>query len=108
MDVFKKHYETLTILGGMVVAIVSCCIWINGKFTSIDEKFTAIDEKFTAANSRIEQRLNEKFTAIDEKFTAANSRIEQRLIRIETVLIMQGVMPKELAAKKEPSPGTNG
>jgi len=79
MDVFKKHYETLTILGGMVVAIVSCCIWINGKFTSIDEKFTA-----------------------------ANSRIEQRLIRIETVLIMQGVMPKELAAKKEPSPGTNG
>ena len=90
MDVFKKHYETLTILGGMVVAIVSCCIWINGKFTSIDEKF------------------NEKFTAIDEKFTAANSRIEQRLIRIETVLIMQGVMPKELAAKKEPSPGTNG
>jgi len=86
MDVFKKHYETLTILGGMVVAIVSCCIWINGKFTSIDEKFTAIDEKFTAANSRIEQRL----------------------IRIETVLIMQGVMPKELAAKKEPSPGTNG
>lgn len=55
---FKKHYETLTILGGMVIMIAGCCMWLSGKFASI----------------------------------------EQRLVRIETVLIMQGIMPKELAS----------
>ncbi len=68
MDVLKKHYETLTILGGMVVIVVGCCMWINGKFASI----------------------------------------EQRLVRIETVLIMQGIMPKELAAKKDPIQENHG
>ena len=75
MDTLKKHYETLTILGGMVVIVVSCCMWINGKFSAIDDRFASI---------------------------------EQRLVRIETVLIMQGIMPKELAVKKEPIPENHG
>lgn len=61
MEIFKRHFETLTILGGMAIALITCCMWMNGKFSAID----------------------------------------QRLVRIETVLIMQGIMPKELAIKKE-------
>ena len=57
MDVLKKHYETLTILGGMTVILVTCCMWINGKF----------------------------------------NQVEMRLTRIETVLMMTGIMPKEFA-----------
>lgn len=68
---FKKHYETLTILGGMVVMIVSCCMWLSGKFSSIDARFASIDK---------------------------------RLIRIETVLILQGIMPKELASLPKAAP----
>lgn len=86
MDVLKKHYETLTILGGMLVIVVGCCMWINSKFSAIDEKFAASDEKFTMSNSRIEQRL----------------------VRIETVLIMQGIMPKEMAVKKQCTPENHG
>jgi DNA-binding HxlR family transcriptional regulator len=37
--------------------------------------------------------LNSKFNEIDRSI----GQIEQRLVRIETVLIMQGIMPKDLA-----------
>lgn len=57
MDVMKKHYETLTILGGMAVILVGCCMWINGKF----------------------------------------SEVNTRLTKIETVLILRGIMPAEMA-----------
>jgi hypothetical protein len=60
MDIFKKNYETLTILSGMAVLLVGCCIWINGKFNAL-EKDMAI---------------------------------------IKTVLIMQDIMPKELAVNE--------
>lgn len=68
MDVLKKHYETLTILGGMSVILIGCCMWITGQFNDV----------------------------------------KTRLTRIETVLIMQGIMPKELAIKKEVKPENNG
>lgn len=41
--------------------------------------------------------MSGKFGDIDKRF----SIIEQRLVRIETVLIMQGIMPHELAIKDE-------
>lgn len=55
MDVLKKHYETLVILGGMAVGLVACCMWINGEFTEV----------------------------------------KTRLTKIETVLVMRGIMPTE-------------
>jgi len=70
MNPLKKHYETLTILGGMAVLLVSSCMWLNGKFSHIDEKFTEVNT---------------------------------RLTKIETILIMRGIMPIEMAStsKKE-------
>lgn len=45
MDVLKKHYETLTILGGMAAILVGCCMWINGKFSSVDDRFASIEQR---------------------------------------------------------------
>ena len=56
MEWFKKHVDTVIVLGGILGAI----LWVNGKFNDID----------------------------------------RRLVRIETVLIMKDLMPKELAIKK--------
>ena len=47
MDVFKKHYETLTILGGMAAILVGCCMWINGKFNNIDARFAQVEKDIT-------------------------------------------------------------
>lgn len=57
MDWFKKHVDTIVILGSF-----AACFW----------------------------NMNEKF---NERFNA----IEKDLVIIKTVLIMQNVMPKELA-----------
>lgn len=43
MNPLKKHYETLTILGGMGVLLVGCCMWINGRFNEIDKRLTKIE-----------------------------------------------------------------
>jgi len=56
MDIFKKHVDTVIVLG----AIFAGFLWMNNKFNDID----------------------------------------RRLVRIETVLIMKGIMPEQLAAQK--------
>lgn len=57
MDWFKKHVDTVFVLGGIFGAM----FWMNGKFNKID----------------------------------------QRLSNIETILILKGIMPKELDYKEE-------
>lgn len=68
MELFKKHFETLTILGGYTAMLIGVCFWLNGKFNEMDKRFADID---------------------------------RRLVRIETILMMHGMMPKELIATKE-------
>jgi hypothetical protein len=60
MEWFKKHADTVMILGGILGAM----IWMNGKFNDLD----------------------------------------RRLVRIETILIMKGIMPENLAINKPENP----
>jgi hypothetical protein len=64
MDWFKKHTDTIIVLGG----ILSTVIWMNGKFTDVHS------------------RLNE---------------IEKDIVMVKTVMIMQKIMPQELAVKED-------
>ena len=38
MDIFKKHADTLIIIG----SIVSSCLWINGKFNEVDKDISIV------------------------------------------------------------------
>lgn len=40
MEWFKKHTDTVIILGAFAASI----LWMNGKFTSVNERFTAIEK----------------------------------------------------------------
>ena len=93
MDVFKKHYETLTILGGMAAILVGCCMWINGKFNNVDARFAQIDVRFAQGEKNIDARF---------------AQIEKDITIIKTVLLMKDILPKELAVKKEPPPENKG
>lgn len=64
MEWLRKHVDTVMVLGG----ILSSVLWMNGKFSEMNEKF-------------------------DRKFAI----IHMRLTRIETVLVMHRMMPAELA-----------
>lgn len=64
MEWFKKHVDTVIVLGGILTTVV----WMNGKF------------------SDVHARLNE---------------IEKDIFMIKTVMIMQKIMPTELAAKHD-------
>jgi hypothetical protein len=57
MEWFKKHTDTVIVLGGILASI----LWMNSQFNDV----------------------------------------KTRLTKIETVLIMQGIMPRELAQKAE-------
>ncbi len=64
MEWFKKHTDTVIILG----AFAASMIWMNGKFSEIDKRF---------------------------------SEIEKEVAVIKAVMIMQKIMPVELAESKE-------
>lgn len=40
MDLFKKHVDTVIILGG----ILSSVFWMNGKFAEMDKRFNDIEK----------------------------------------------------------------
>ena len=67
MDWFKKHVDTVVVLGG----ILSCVIWMNGKFNDVDKRFNEVDQRF--------------------------SLMEKDMVMIKTVLIMRDIIPRELA-----------
>jgi len=39
MDWFKKHTDTIIVLGG----IISSMLWMNGKFNEIDSRFNKLE-----------------------------------------------------------------
>lgn len=71
MDLIKKHVDTVIVLGG----IISSILWMNHKFTQVDNKFAKMDLKF--------------------------ADIEKDLAVMKAVLITRGEFPKELATNMD-------
>lgn len=40
MEWFKKHVDTVVIIG----AIVSSMLWMNGRFNEVDQRFSAMEK----------------------------------------------------------------
>lgn len=81
MEWFKKHVDTMIILG----AFGSAIIWINGSLS---------DLRLELKTDLV--RLDKEIASIDKEV----SLIKTETAIIKTVLIMQNVMPKEMAAKE--------
>lgn len=47
MDWFKKHVDTVIILGG----IISSLIWMNGKFADIQKNFSMIEKEIAVVKA---------------------------------------------------------
>lgn len=68
MDIIKKHVDTVIVLGG----IVGSLLWMNGKFSDLNDRFT--------------NQFHE---------------LKQEIVMIKTVLIMKNILSNELAIKEE-------
>jgi predicted transcriptional regulator len=71
---FKKHSDTIAMLAVMLGGFY----WIDGKFDKINDRFSSINDRFES----IERDMN---------------IIKTEVAVIKTVMIMQNIMPKELA-----------
>ncbi len=85
MDWFKKHVDTVIILG----AFASAIFWMNGRFNEVDKKFYQVDKQF----ADVYRHLAEVRQDIDRQF----AEVHQELAVMKTVLIMKKIMPIELA-----------
>lgn len=43
MEFFKKHVDTVVIIGAMI----SSMLWMNGKFNEIDKRFAELDKEIS-------------------------------------------------------------
>jgi hypothetical protein len=75
MEFFKKHVDTIFILG----AIITSMLWMNMKFNQVDKEFFSLKSEF------------------DQRF----ANVDKEMAIIKTVLIMKNIMPSELAIKEE-------
>jgi hypothetical protein len=41
MDLFRKHVDTVIILGAFAASV----LWMNGKFTDIDKRFSEVEKE---------------------------------------------------------------
>ena len=41
MEWFKKHADTVTVLGGILLAV----LWMNGKFSDVNENFSSLEKE---------------------------------------------------------------
>jgi len=67
MDWLKKHTDTAIVVG----SIMTCMLWMNGRFNDIDRQFNKVECQF--------------------------KDVEKEIAIIKAVMIMKGVMPTELA-----------
>ena len=74
---FKKHADTIVILG----SVVSSLLWMNGKFNEVDSRFNQVDSRFGEMQVRFNNRFNE---------------VEKDLAVIKAVLVMKNIFPSEL------------
>lgn len=78
MDWFKKHVDTVIILGAFGASV----LWMNGKFNEVDCRFHEVDNRFSKLEKEFDKRFNE---------------LEKDIDKIKTVLILKHIMPTELA-----------
>jgi hypothetical protein len=74
---FKRHVDTFVILGGILTSFV----YMQGSISSMDKRL-----------SLLESRASE-IPCINQKL----AEIEKKVTKIETILIMQGIMHPNLA-----------
>ena len=43
MNLFKKHVDTVFVLGGILASVT----WMNGKFNEMDRKFSEVENRLT-------------------------------------------------------------
>lgn len=77
----KKHVDTIVIVGAVLVSFLGSFLWMNHKINELYGKINGI------------------------KLDIAN--VERELDRIKTVLIMQRIMPAELAQKENNNDSKN-
>lgn len=41
MEWFKKHADTVTVLGGILLAV----LWMNGKFSDVNQRFSTLEKE---------------------------------------------------------------
>lgn len=78
MDWFKKHVDTVIVLG----AILSSILWMNGKFNDIDMRFYKVDTEILV----IKNDMNQRFSEVDKEIAV-----------MKAIMIMKNIMPTELA-----------
>lgn len=49
MDWFKKHVDTVIVLGGILTAV----IWMNGKFSEIDVKLSEVNNRLVVIETTL-------------------------------------------------------
>jgi hypothetical protein len=81
MDWFKKHTDAVIIL----TAFAGCMLWMNGKFNDIDRRFYIVDAEILTVRNDMNQRFSE---------------VEKEIAIIKAIMIIQKIMPAELAAKE--------
>ena len=74
MEWFKKHTDTVVVLGGILSAI----IWMNGKFSDVQIEFNHVRKDILA----VKEELND---------------VRTEVAIVKTVLIMKGIMPDAYA-----------
>ena len=70
MDWFKKHADTIVILGSFAL-----CVW------------------------NINEKMNDNFATMEKEMNSRFSSLEKDMAIVKTAMIMQNMMPAELAAK---------
>jgi len=47
MDWFKKHVDTVIILGGILASV----FWMNGKFSDVDKRFNVLEKEMAVVKN---------------------------------------------------------
>lgn len=82
MEWIKKHTDTVIILA----AFASSILWMNGKFNDIDKRFYKVDTEILLVKNDMTQKFSE---------------VEKEIAVIKAIMIMQKIMPAELATKDQ-------
>lgn len=82
MEWFKKHTDTVVILGAFACSV----LWMNGKFNEVDRRFAKVDADILIMKNDIDVRFGQ---------------IERDIAIIKTVLVMKNIMPMEMCLAPE-------
>ncbi len=95
MSWFKKHVDTVIVLGG----ILSAVIWMQGKFASTEDKINAMRVDLVCLKSDFSTLKTDVAQLKDDVSILKNDVIllKSDVSTIKTVLILKKIMPNEFA-----------